>query len=333
MSWIDRLITWATTRKTPWWALAAFWMLLELLAVSAVKWWDGSLSVGEIYPRAVDLPYAAFGAVGYGLMVARARDSFDDFRPALAAEPAEAAEMRKAMTSLTPKMLGAASGLVLVVFTAAWATDPQTRELAGSSLQATIVIVGIAYLINGLFVGAFLALLGRQLIWVGRLHRRVDRVDLLRSGPAQSFARLTSAGGVIVLFVTLYSALTDPNTFENPVWFGFSVGSGLFAVIVFFVPLRGMRRRLQAEKRRLLDESGERLLRATARLHGAIDRGGGEVSELRVALQSLDEDRARIKAASTLPWETATLRGFGTALALPLLTWLITALATRAFGF
>jgi hypothetical protein len=94
-----------------------------------------------------------------------------------------------------------------------------------------------------------------------------------------------------------------------------------------------MHRRLQDEKRQLLDRSAGRLRAASADLHRAVDAAGyAPVAELRGVLQALDEDRTRIKTASTWPWETATARGFATTLLLPIGIWLVTGVLGKSLG-
>jgi len=68
-SWIDALVDSGTSRRIPWWVLIGGFWILEVLSVSAVKWWDGSLEVGQVFERTVDTFYGVAGLVAYGDLV------------------------------------------------------------------------------------------------------------------------------------------------------------------------------------------------------------------------------------------------------------------------
>jgi hypothetical protein len=305
-----------------------------LLLMSAVKWWDGSLPIGHLYERSVDSFYGFAGLCGYGILAFTARTSFDRFRPALDVSDEEAARLRHrlATTSVRAGMVVAVVGPVIGIV--ALVSDPKMVDLVSTSLQATLVISGLAYVVNVTLAVAGFTQMMKQVVGVTRLHRRADNIDVFHPDPAHAFSRLTSQGGTLILVIVAYSMLTDPTTFTNPVWLVSSAVGLALAIIAFLLPLRGMHRRLRDEKLRLLDRSTRRLRAVSADLHRAVDSGSyGSVAELRGVLDALDVDRSRIKAASTWPWENATLRGFATSLMLPLLIWFVTGVLGKTLGF
>lgn len=333
-SWIDTLVQWGTTRRIPWWVLVAGFWALDVVLMSAVKWWDGSLPAGHLFERSVDSFYGFAGLCGYGILSRTAETTFDRFRPALEITDAEAGRLRSRLATMSFR-----SGLVIAIVgpilgIVALVSDPSIVDLVGSSVASTLVIGALAYVIGVTFATVGFVQLSRQLVQVTRLHRRAAHIDVFHPDPAHAFSTLTARGGVLVLAVVAYSMLTDPSTFTNPVWYVGTVVGLVLAVFAFFAPLRGMHRRLQIEKRELLDRSTRRLRAVSSDLHRAVDGGAyGSVAELRGVLDALDIDRGRIKAASTWPWEQATLRGFASTLLVPVAIWFVTAVLGKTLGF
>ncbi|MBI5157879.1 MAG: hypothetical protein HZA58_07715 [Acidimicrobiia bacterium] len=332
-SWIDTLVQWGTTRRIPWWALVAGFWAIDLLLMSAVKWWDGSLQFGHLYERSVDSFYGFAGLCGYGILAHAARTAFDRFRPALEISDEKAAGLRDRLSTMSFRAglvvaaLGSSLGIVALL------SDRAMVDLVSTSLAATLVITGLAYVANVALVVVGIVQLVRQVVQVARLHRRADRIDVFHPEPAHAFSRLTARGGTLILVIVGYGMLTDPTTFTNPVWFVGSAVGLVLAVVTFFFPLRGMHRRLRDEKLRLLDRSTTRIRAVSADLHRAVDGGSYEsVAELRGVLDALDLDRGRIKAASSWPWEHATLRGFATTLVVPVAIWFVTAVLGKSLG-
>jgi hypothetical protein len=333
-SWIDALVDWGTTCRVPWWILALTFWILEVLAIGAVQWIDGSREVGHFFERTVDTFYGVFAIVSYGALRATARRAFDRFRPALDVPAEEADRLRHRLATLTPRVAligtiaGAAFGTLALI------SDPAILDLITTSVAATIVIGFVVYTLNVLLVGIAIAQLIKQLWMVVGLHRRATRVDLFRPEPAHAFSRLTALGGVITLTNLVYSMLTDPTTLTNPVWIGFGVGSIVLAIVAFLAPLRGMHSRLRGEKLALLDGSAVRIEAVSAELHRLVDAGSyAAVAEVRGVLDALDDGRTRIRVASTWPWEGATLRGFATTLVVPVAIWFVTAVLGKTLGF
>jgi hypothetical protein len=93
----------------------------------------------------------------------------------------------------------------------------------------------------------------------------------------------------------------------------------VFAVFVFVYPLLGLHGRLVAEKEHLQGESEERLKGVLAELNRDVDSGElGRADALNKTLASLLQQRDVLARLPTWPWSTGTLRGFVTAILLPI---------------
>lgn len=333
-SWIDALIDWGTTRRVPWWILVSISWVLVVLAIGAVQWIDGSRPVGQLFERTIDTFYGVFAIVSYGALRATARRAFDRFRPALDAPPEEAERLRHRLSTLTPRAAWTGTAVGATLGTLALISDPAMLDLVTTSVAATIVIGFFVYTGNVMLVGIAITQLVKQLWWVGTLHRRATHIDLFRPEPVHAFSRLTALGGVITVTNLVVSMLTDPTSLTNPVWIALGAGSVVLAVVAFLAPLRGMHARLREEKLALLDGSAARIEAVSTDLHRQVDSGSySGIAEVRGVLDALDQDRARIRATSTWPWETRTLRGFATTLLVPIAIWFVTAVLGKTLGF
>jgi hypothetical protein len=177
------------------------------------------------------------------------------------------------------------------------------------------------------------ALIITQIRLVTRLHRKAAVIDLFRPDPLHAFASLTARAGAVAILLILYSALTDPATFENQAYLGISAIGTTLGIATFVLPLAGLRNRLSREKRRLGDAVAGRLSALTAELHDAVDaRRLGDVGDLKTSLDVLDSEQQWIRKTSAWPWETATIRGFATTLLVPVTIYLITSLLSETLG-
>jgi hypothetical protein len=177
-------------------------------------------------------------------------------------------------------------------------------------------MVGVVYVISALTA-------------IPDVHRAATTIDVRNPGPAHAFAPLSARGGILMLILVAYSAITDPETFEG-LNLALAVTVLVLAIIAFVAPLLGMRRRMALQKRELLDESSARIESLETGLARAVDTDElDRIRPLTDALGAYYTKRDRIARASTMPWDTATLRGFGTALLIPVATWLATTVLSR----
>ena len=102
------------------------------------------------------------------------------------------------------------------------------------------------------------------------------------------------------------------------------MGFPLFAVVIFAGPLLGMHRRLAAARAELQGAADDRLQVIIAALHADIDAMDlGRADGLQKALGSLLQEREILARLPTWPWSAGTIRGFASALFLPIALFLI----------
>ena len=98
----------------------------------------------------------------------------------------------------------------------------------------------------------------------------------------------------------------------------------LVAAAAFVLPLWGMHDRFVAEKRRHQGEVGRRISTTLDDIQAAVDSGDGPTIEARNrALASLIAARDVVNHVPTWPWSAGALTGFGSAILLPIVLFLV----------
>lgn len=333
-SWFDRhVVRWLLDRRLPWWVTLVVVALVSATVNTAIIWIEGSAPVGWFGRPTWDAVYAPFSVFTYVYLSRSAHRGLERFRLALTREDFEYLLPR--LTGLTGRQatigfaVGAAIGLNdLVTYTSIGGAA--RADVVGESILALVVIGTLNALLGYGMGGLAIALLIRVLVGIAAAHRMAVDVDLLRPGPIHAFAPVSARGGAFLIILVTYSALTDPDTFQRPILLAIIVAGGLLAILAFVLPLIGMRRRLIAEKTVLLDDASQRLAKVDEAVRAVVDAGHydqtGPLITTRGVLQAQHD---RVAKASTLPWDTATLRGFATTLLIPVITWLLTTLLNR----
>lgn len=328
-SWVDRLV--GLPVRLPgvaliWWV--ALFVLMTVVPASLL-WVTGAQPVGEIDSRLwVAALLAAYGLALKNVLDGTARRAFREFMPALGAEH-DREDLESALVSVPDRVAIPALMAAEVLITIAYFSDPNE---AAHILSRPFVEQAIILLTNWLSIaitGVLLVSILRQLSAVSKLHR-LAVVDLFDPGPAHAFARLTSATAIgIVLFTVL--VLADPAAASDTILFAAQAGALLvIAVAAFGLPLRGMQGRLAAEKATLLRAVNGRIKVTAGRVHAAVDADERPAAAgLHDTLTSLIAERELITRLSTWPWSTSTIRGFASALVVPIVVWAITRVLER----
>jgi hypothetical protein len=162
-----------------------------------------------------------------------------------------------------------------------------------------------------------------QLRMVERIYDLVGKIALFRARPLYAFSQLTARTGASFLFLTYYVAAVRPDLASgSPAMGALLVAMVPTAVACFVLPLRGMHRRLSAEKDHALIALASRFEAAFARLHERADQEVlADADKLNAQITSLSAEREALARVSTWPWEPATLTGFVTTLLLPAVLW------------
>jgi hypothetical protein len=162
---------------------------------------------------------------------------------------------------------------------------------------------------------------------VSKLHSRATNINLLELKPAHAFSDLTARTGIGVILVLILSYPVDPYSFQTALDILLFGGTGLLAIGIFVMPVIGLQSRLDEEKERELSQTHTQLQVVRERLHNQVRMDKFEkMNTNKDAIEALIRERELIMSVSTWPWDPKTIRGFVSALLLPILLGLVTQL-------
>ena len=334
-SWIDRLIVWIDHLPGPAWIFYLLGVLGLAIFINAAFWIDGSMPAGAVDPEFTGYSIFILYWVGlYQYLTGVGSRSLKTFSPLIGSDDPEIKRLDYQLATL-PRWLGRLSILLGFGFSTAMALgDPAPY---GDIVPRTAIPYVADIAISGFMISAFICLIirsVRQLRLVGRLHVRATNINLLKLDPAHAFSVLTSRTGMGIIFVVVSSLPLDDTPLSSPLDIFLTLLALSLAIIVFVLPIIGIRHQLEEEKKRFLNETNDLLLTASDRLHNLI-RGDDyrDVDGTRDAMEALIRERELIGKISTWPWDLNTLRSFTSALLLPVIIWLVTRLLDIYLSF
>jgi len=306
------------------------WVAYALIGVTAALFWHAQQWIlGTVPFGTIDRTSVYWGILPVGLLwIARdleraAGAAFDAFRPALPLPATELARLRYELTTV-PGRQSLVIGLVSLAFTVlTYVLDPVRSMVVGLPGPLVVVLV----VLQAFNVAILIILIYQLLRQMRQVHRTLARsvvVDVFQPGPLHAFSRLTSRTGIEIVLLTFASLLFIPvSTLDIG---DFLLGAApylvvppILAAIAFVVPLYGLHGRLVDEKERLQGEAEQRLKGVLAEINGTVDSNDlSRADELSKTLASMLQQRDVLAKLRTWPWSTATLRGFVTAIFLPL---------------
>jgi hypothetical protein len=332
LSWIDRLIHWIDRLPGPAWLFYVLGVLATALLINAILWIDGSVPLGSVGSiPGIFPPFVFYFLALYHYLTRMGSRSLQAYRPLLEMGEAGIARVDHELAVL-PRRLGLLAIPVGLASTIPYVQDPATF---GALIPQSALPYVAAIAITGFFAAAFFCLFIRsirQLRMVRRLHVQATNINLLKLEPTHAFSALTARTGIGLILVLILGYIYNPSTFGsnlNLVQYG---GLALLAVIVFVVPIIGMRDLLEQEKERALNETSDLLQSASDDLHNkASRRAYDDFGGIESTISALIRERELLGGISTWPWDPRTIRSFASTLLLPIFLWLVTQLLGRFF--
>jgi len=330
-SWIDSLIAWVDRLPGPVWPYYGLGLLVSVLVVNGVFWIDGSMPAGSFDPLGTSFAFfIVYWPLLYRYLTHIGYRSLRVFRPLLGVGQARIDQIGVELATL-PRNLGRLA--IPIGFGFAALTILGDPEPYGEIVPRTALPFIGDILVTGFMASTFLCLLIRsirQLRMVARLHARATNINLLDLGAAHAFSDLTARTGVGVILVLIFGYISDPLSYGSPIDLLVSLTTAVVAIGIFVLPIMGMQDRIEQEKKCTLNKTNSLLQDVSDRLHNRLQTGDyQDIADTDHALQALVRERALIKAISTWPWDPKTIRGFSSALLLPIFLWLVTRLLER----
>ena len=296
---------------------AAGGVVLALIGHLAL-WLTGDLAFWGLATELVIAPIMAGLLLALVAFMRRTADSaFDDFRPALADPAVEDSERHRLLA--IPDRAFVISAIATTVLTSSLALTfgraprPPTAE----------VVITAGWIIFSIILGLVIAQIFSQLRAVRHLSEVARNIDVLSPGPVAALSRVTSVGGIGMLIFVAAANVALPTTAQSYVVL--DVVIIILAIVAFVSPLQVMHTRLSRQKGDLLAASTARLKTVLESLHSAVDAHDYTSADgLNKMVASTVAERDLLARLQTWPWTPTTIRGFASALLLPVILFVIT---------
>jgi uncharacterized membrane protein (UPF0136 family) len=170
----------------------------------------------------------------------------------------------------------------------------------------------------------------RQLRLVSQTVAKVSTFNLFRLDPVYAFSRLTARTGVVWILLVSITPMLFPSRLNPIPMIVLSLFQIALALAAFVLPLWSVHKRLVTEKRSLLADISSRVEAASRRLHRHLDEDDlTRIGDVKDAFAALAAERDVVDKIPTWPWRAGTLGGILSALALPIVLFLIQRILQR----
>lgn len=291
-----------------------------------IPWLEGKLPWGKIDgTQFINSIWLLVALIAFDYFISLSKTSVAKFRPALEVDDQEYKQMSYRLATLS-----AHSGwfITIATFLITFGIVPQ---IASIPLYLQSGFTRFVYLFSSAlevsFTFSFYWFLYHALRTISQLYTRLGAMNLFHLEPLYGLAGFTSRAGIFFVINTtmiylLNIVFTETPQLATSVLFG-SI-STVLALASFILPLGRLHARVQTEKERVSHENNQNLKKAYLELQDRINQKNTTgMADFRSGLLALLDLRQEIKKIPTWPWDSATLRGFITALFVPLAVWLI----------
>jgi hypothetical protein len=332
-NFIHGFFSWLEMIPIPIWLFYVFLLLLNGISQHLVAWNKEALPLGDW-----DI-YLMFSAAWFveTMLLGHFHEGtvgklIDGYRPLLDLSDSAFARLKHEFTKI-PALTGTLIFLLGIGFGIVGAIS--TREI---SPEIHFVFPALIYVIWGASSGiAFLFTyqLARQLQQLSKIFKMTKRIDIFDLSPIYAFSRymaVLAVGIFVIVYIT--PLVLDPTSFASETVSFQTVIWILFSMMIFFLPLIGINRRLVTEKERLLKKARARMSDLFERVHAHIDeKDYQDVSGINSLFASMKEEIEILRSTPTWPWKPGTLRALIATLVLPILLSYVQKLLSIVLGF
>jgi hypothetical protein len=332
--WSNRLNDWIDNMPGTAWIYYFAGLLMMGIAVTIASWIVGILPVGGL--ELTSFVYGIYPIYFIALMHYLddyAKFALERFRPALKMDDTEYRRIEYELTTVPAKGAWLATVIAVVPGTFVTLSD-RAAPLIRSGHPLGLAVIGVPTIFT---IACFLILAYhtiRQLRMVSHIYNLATSINIFNAGPVYAFSELTARTGIgLIVFACFTILLSKPDPSDLFAYVPFTAIVAV-AVAAFVLPLRGMHRRLVKEKAQLETWINDGLEVAHGEVQERLQtRNFADVEDLDTMHSILLRLREVAAKLSTWPWQTGTLRGFLSALLIPILVWIITAVLERFIAF
>ncbi|MEJ2757916.1 MAG: hypothetical protein P8046_05475 [Anaerolineales bacterium] len=324
-SFIDRFIWFIQRLPIPYWLTYLLLFTLQGALNLVLGWLDGWVpaytfnSLMFLFPIWQWIPLAAITYLNN-----ISATTLSSFHPLLDVDEDTYQQLKDEFTTM-PRRGVILSGMIWVAIYVLITTLTFDTFYIGYGLGITlmwfVILEGLIAFITG---GVIYYHSIRQLQLVNRTVKQVKRFNLFHLDPVYAFSQLTARTGILWMLLLGLTLLAFPLDLASLLTIAMLVGQVVLALAAFVLPLRSVNQRLVSEKRSLLAANQQRIETTLTQLHQRIDqKDTGEIGQINDALAGLNTERDILAKISTLPFSTNTLRGFLSAIVLPIALLLV----------
>jgi len=335
ISWIDKYYNWINKFPIPVWLTYLILYILCIAYLSPVYVEAGRIRKGfgleNILVLAFWLPIIL--AVLNWMNIA-ARKAMEEFQQATQMESEIYDQFIFRMTSIPRRVVWIVhiviGGIILLVELKSptnLGAEFTTLFLAGLGTLYMVIVFSLVILVAYHTV--------RQLRIISQAYKMVKELNIFHLQSLYSLSGFTAKLGVMWVLLPSYNFFINYILKIGPIAIPLlAVPELALAVMVFLLPLWGVHIRIREGKERLLEENSSSLNRLNLELNRHIQNGTySKIDESGKWISTVLSIRKEIENISTWPWRPATLRGFISAILLPLVLYTIQQLMSSLFNF
>jgi uncharacterized membrane protein (UPF0136 family) len=330
-SWIDGVKAIVEHLPMPYWLVYLALFLVEVAVFHIVSWVDGWVAPFQFERFTLLFPFWLWGplaAITY--LDAVALSALREFRPLLKFDDEGVRRLGIEFTTM-PSRPVIISGLLwsLAYGVICYVNVPIWTELY--SVGPFALTIAIAAGLLTFFTGSIIYYHTiRQLRLVSQTVAKVSTFNLFRLDPVYAFSRLTARTGVVWILLVSITPMLFPSRLNPIPMIVLSLFQIALALAAFVLPLWSVHKRLVTEKRSLLADISSRVEAASRRLHRHLDEDDlTRIGDVKDAFAALAAERDVVDKIPTWPWRAGTLGGILSALALPIVLFLIQRILQR----
>jgi hypothetical protein len=333
-SWLDRFTDWIDRLPGP--SIIAYLILFLLFGIQSqvAAWIFGTYPRGEFDINLFLYPLFTFEILFFFKFLDKdAENALDEFRPVLAVKDTDFSRIKFEFTNL-PALPVIVLTILGTAFGSYYAYSVEMEATMSFQLSFVAAYGFIGFSIPMILAFIFSYRIIRQLRNVSRLTSKIPNVDLFNLEPIHALSSHTAKTGLIFLLLTYTNLLISPETLHLATAIISLTVISTLSFLAFIVPLKGINGRLVREKKQMRKEVLHRLRMAFEEADRKFTNNNlSEADELEKTIAIFERQKEFVENIPTWPWKPATLRGFLSAVLLPLIIWIMQEILKSSISF
>jgi hypothetical protein len=331
-SWFNRLLALCTNHSIPVWGVSVGWLAAQGILAHVAAWEAGLLPTGSFNLLAAFCGIWSAEVILFShYLDGVARESLIEYRPMLSNVSKEAFEEIQYEFTTMPH------GPVLWISVGGFAIGVCMAHMAKAYQPVMFAWPLFAYLfwsISWSLLGVFCYRVIRQLRFAGRIYASTEKVNLYHLKPLYALSRVAAWTSLsVVVIIDLNMLLLTPQLLVTSAFIIVLVLAMMLSLATFLLPLYGIKRRILAEKNRLMAATGQEIEIAYDRLDEAIRSGDSKkLADVRTILDLVHRKKEFIHSIPVWPWNPGTFTALLSAIILPILLGILSRIMQKVLG-